>query len=167
MSQFTAEPSNGHVAAIEAQTRRARWQGRGRPRRPRPQGGARSLARSSHWFSFSPVPRPVVTWRGGGRGGSRDAAARAGGGGGGGSGNGGRCRRRALGMRWRLLWLLCAAGWWGAGGKTLRGGFASAAARLEPWRPVARFQFHGECPREGSRREVGESERPRRPCPPS
>uniref|UniRef100_A0A8B9MKV5 G protein-coupled receptor 180 n=1 Tax=Accipiter nisus TaxID=211598 RepID=A0A8B9MKV5_9AVES len=47
-------------------------------------------------------------------------------------------------MRWRLLWLLCAAGWWGAGGKTLRGGFASASARLEPWRPVARFQFHGD-----------------------
>lgn len=50
-------------------------------------------------------------------------------------------------MRWRLLWLLCAAGWGGAGGKTLRGGFGSAAARLEPWRPVARFQFHGGCPR--------------------
>ncbi|XP_054048015.1 integral membrane protein GPR180 isoform X1 [Rissa tridactyla] len=47
-------------------------------------------------------------------------------------------------MRWRLLWLLCAAGWGGAGGKTLRGGFGSAAARLEPWRPVARFQFHGD-----------------------
>ncbi|XP_052641738.1 integral membrane protein GPR180 [Harpia harpyja] len=47
-------------------------------------------------------------------------------------------------MRWRLLWLLCAAGWWGAGGKTLRGGFASASARLEPWRPVARFQFYGD-----------------------
>ncbi|XP_067149445.1 integral membrane protein GPR180 isoform X2 [Apteryx mantelli] len=47
-------------------------------------------------------------------------------------------------MRWRFLWLLCATGWWGAEGKTLRGGFASAAARLEPWRPVARFQFHGD-----------------------
>ncbi|KAM9021653.1 integral membrane protein GPR180 isoform 3-T3 [Ara ararauna] len=48
-------------------------------------------------------------------------------------------------MRWRLLWLLCAAArWWGAGGKTLRGGFGSAAARLDPWRPVARFQFHGD-----------------------
>ncbi|KAJ7421389.1 hypothetical protein WISP_43001 [Willisornis vidua] len=52
-------------------------------------------------------------------------------------------------MRRRLLWLLCAAAagccWWGsAAGKTLRGGFASAAARLEPWRPVARFQFHGD-----------------------
>ncbi|XP_068022991.1 integral membrane protein GPR180 isoform X2 [Melanerpes formicivorus] len=52
--------------------------------------------------------------------------------------------RRGPRMRWWLLWLLCAAGWWGAGGKTLRGGFVSAAARLEPWRPVARFQFHGD-----------------------
>lgn len=58
-------------------------------------------------------------------------------------------------MRWRLLWLLCAAGWGGAGGKTLRGGFGSAAARLEPWRPVARFQFHGGCPRLGGGSERG------------
>ncbi|XP_053858065.1 integral membrane protein GPR180 isoform X1 [Vidua macroura] len=51
-------------------------------------------------------------------------------------------------MRWRLLWLLSAAAgcccWGLAAGKTLRGGFASAAARREPWRPVARFQFHGD-----------------------
>lgn len=57
-------------------------------------------------------------------------------------------------MRWQLLWLLSAAAccccWGLAAGKTLRGGFASAAARREPWRPVARFQFYGGCP-EGRR----------------
>lgn len=47
-------------------------------------------------------------------------------------------------MGWRLLWLLCAGG--AAWSKTLRGGFVSSAARLEPWRPVARFQFRGRCP---------------------
>lgn len=46
-------------------------------------------------------------------------------------------------MGWRLLWLLCAGG--AAWSKTLRGGFVSSAARLEPWRPVARFQFRGRC----------------------
>ncbi|XP_042695040.1 integral membrane protein GPR180 [Centrocercus urophasianus] len=45
-------------------------------------------------------------------------------------------------MGWRLLWLLCAGG--AAWSKTLRGGFVSSAARLEPWRPVARFQFRGD-----------------------
>lgn len=61
--------------------------------------------------------------------------------------------RRLPGMRWRLLWLLSAAAagccWGLAAGKTLRGGFASAAARREPWRPVAHFQFHGGCPEGG------------------
>lgn len=61
-------------------------------------------------------------------------------------------------MPWPLLWLLGAAAggccWGPAAGKTLRGGFASAAARQEPWRPVARFQFHGGCP-EGRERESG------------
>ncbi|XP_035420759.1 integral membrane protein GPR180 isoform X2 [Cygnus olor] len=47
-------------------------------------------------------------------------------------------------MRWRLLWALCACCWGCAWGKTLRGGFVSAAARLQPWRPLARFQFHGD-----------------------
>ncbi|XP_039912417.1 integral membrane protein GPR180 isoform X2 [Hirundo rustica] len=51
-------------------------------------------------------------------------------------------------MRWRLLWLFSAAAgcccWGPAAGKTLQGSFASAAARREPWRPVARFQFHGD-----------------------
>ncbi|XP_066169536.1 integral membrane protein GPR180 isoform X2 [Sylvia atricapilla] len=51
-------------------------------------------------------------------------------------------------MQWRLLWLFSAAAgcccWGPAVGKTLRGGFASAAARREPWRPVAHFQFHGD-----------------------
>lgn len=61
--------------------------------------------------------------------------------------------RRLPGMRWRLLWLLSAAAagccWGLAAGKTLRGGFASATARREPWRPVAHFQFHGGCPEGG------------------
>ncbi|XP_014452479.1 integral membrane protein GPR180 [Alligator mississippiensis] len=45
-------------------------------------------------------------------------------------------------MRWRVfLWLvLCVA----ACGKTLRGGFSSAAARAQPGRPAARFQFRGD-----------------------
>lgn len=110
----------------------------------------------------SPLPRPLVT-RGGGV--SREVAARTEAAGGGreegGSGRG-RRRRRVPRMRWRLLWLLCAAGWWGAGGKTLRGGFASASARLEPWRPVARFQFHGGCLREGGRRGREGAPRPGR-----
>ncbi|OXB72710.1 UNVERIFIED_CONTAM: hypothetical protein H355_005720 [Colinus virginianus] len=42
-------------------------------------------------------------------------------------------------MWWRWLWALCAVG--AAWGKTLRGGFVSSAARLQP---VARFQFRGD-----------------------